>query len=140
MPPPAYPADALREGASGKLTLLVSVDATGSASDVQLRGRGTGNAALDQAAIAAARQWRFVPAQKQGRAVASRLEIPVTFESGREPVDAPPGATNASDYRWYLVDTTSDDAPEQTCDIVSVDGQGPNRRVYCGMSLKAAKR
>lgn len=140
MPPPPYPRDALNAGASGKLTLLVSVDATGSASDVQLRGRGTGNAALDQAAIAAARQWRFVPAQKQGRAVASRLEIPVNFESGRTPADAPPGAANASDYRWYLVDTTSDDAPEQTCDIVSVDGQGPNQRVYCGMSLKKARR
>jgi TonB family protein len=140
MPPPAYPRDALDEGASGKLTLLVSVDATGSASDVQLRGRGTGHAALDQAAIAAARQWRFVPAQKQGRPVASRLQIPVNFESGREPVDAPSGVPNASDYRWYLVDTEADDAPEQTCDVVSVVEQRPTRRVYCGMSIKTAKR
>jgi TonB family protein len=140
MPPPAYPRDALRDGASGKLTLLVSVDVTGSASDVQLLGRGSGNAALDQAAIAAARQWRFVPAQKQGRAVASRLKIPVTFESGREPVDAPPGGVNASNYRWYLVDTKTDDAPERSCDVVSVDGQGPTRRVYCGMAVETAKR
>ncbi|QNH11534.1 TonB-like protein [Xanthomonas sp. SI] len=139
MPPPAYPRDALREGASGKLSLLVSVDAAGAVSDVQLLDRGTGNAALDQAAIAAARKWRFVPAQKQGRTVASRLKIPVTFESGREPVDAPSGVPNASNYRWYLVDTEADDAPEQTCDVVSVDGQGPNRRVYCGMSIKTAK-
>ena len=140
MPPPAYPRDALREGASGKLTLLVSVDATGSASDVQLLGRGSGNAALDQAAIAAARLWRFVPAQKQGRAVASRLKIPVIFESGLEPVDAPPGGANASNYLWYLVDTKMDDAPERSCDIVSVDGQGPTQRVYCGMAVKTAKR
>lgn len=140
MPPPAYPRDALDEGASGKLSLLVSVDAAGAVSDVQLLGRGTGNAALDQAAIAAARQWRFVPAQKQGRPVASRLQIPVNFESGREPVDAPSGVPNASDYRWYLVDTEADDAPEQTCDVVSVVEQRPTRRVYCGMSIKTAKR
>jgi len=139
MPPPAYPRDALREGASGKLTLLVNVDATGAVSDVQLLGRGSGHAALDQATIAAARQWRFVPAQKQGLTVASRLKIPVNFESGREPVDAPSGVPNASNYRWYLVDTEADDAPEQTCDAVSVDGQGPTRRVYCGMSIKTAK-
>lgn len=140
MPPPAYPRDALSEGASGTLTLLVSVDATGAASDVRLLGRGSGHAALDQAAVAAARQWRFVPAQKQGRAVTSRLKIPVTFESGREPADPPPGAANASDYRWYLVDTEADDTPERTCDVVSVHGQGPTRRVYCGMSLKTARR
>lgn len=137
MPPPAYPRDALREGASGTLTLLVSVDASGSASGVRLLGRGSGNAALDQAAIAAARQWRFVPAHKQGRAVASRLKIPVTFESGMEPVDPPPGVVNASNYLWYLVDTKMD---EHACDIVSVDGQGPTQRVYCGMAVKTAKR
>ncbi|MFC6841907.1 TonB family protein [Xanthomonas theicola] len=91
MPPPAYPPDALREGVSGKLALLVSVDEAGTASDVQLLGHGSGNAALDQSAITTARQWRFVPAREHGRAVASRLKIPVTFESGIEPVDAPPG-------------------------------------------------
>ncbi|CTP87872.1 biotin transporter BioY [Xanthomonas translucens pv. arrhenatheri] len=140
MLPPAYPRDALREGASGKLTLLVNVDATGAVSDVQLLGRGSGHAALDQATIAAARQWRFVPAQKQRRAVASRLKIPVTFESGREPVDAPPGVVNASNYRWYLVDTKTDDAPERSCDVVSVDGQGPTQRMYCGVAVNTARR
>jgi len=140
MPPPAYPRDALREGAAGKLTLLVSVDATGAASDVQLLGRGSGHAALDQAAIAAARQWRFVPAQKQGRAVPSRLKIPVTFESGMEPVDAPAGMANASKYLWYLLDAETGDTREHTCDIVYSNVQGPTQRLYCGLAVKTAKR
>ncbi len=140
MPPPAYPREALREGASGKVMLLVSVDEAGAASDVQLLGRGSGNAALDQAAIAATRQWRFVPAQKHGRAVASRLKIPVTFESGMEPVDAPAGVADASGYRWYLLDAETGDASEHACDTFRSDGQGPTRRLYCGVAAKAAKR
>ncbi|MCC4597972.1 TonB family protein [Xanthomonas campestris pv. phormiicola] len=140
MAPPTYPRESLREGASGKVMLLVNVDEAGSVSDVRLLGHGSGDAALDQAAIAASRQWRFVPAREHGRAVPSRLKIPVTFESGMEPVDAPAGMANASKYLWYLLDAATDDAPEHACDVVSVDGQGPTQRVYCGMSVKTAKR
>jgi TonB family protein len=140
MPPPAYPREALREGASGTLILLVSVDATGAVGEVQLFGTGSGNAALDRSAIAAARQWRFVPAREHGRAVASRLRVPVTFESGLKPEAAPPGVANASDYQWYRMDAETGDAREHACDVVQSNGQGPAQRVYCGMAVKGAMR
>ncbi|UKE70260.1 TonB family protein [Xanthomonas cerealis pv. cerealis] len=96
MTPPAYPREALRDGASGKVTLLVSVDAAGTASDVRLLGHGSGNAALDQAAVTAARQWRFVPAREHGHAIPWQLQIPVTFETEMGPVAAPQGVVGAS--------------------------------------------
>ncbi|OAX56265.1 TonB family protein [Xanthomonas graminis] len=141
MPPPAYPREALREGASGKVTLLVSVDAAGSASDVRLLGHGSGNAALDQAAVTAARQWRFVPARAHGRAVPGRLRIPVTFETEMGPVAAPRGVVGASNYQWYLLETpVARNKDVYTCDIFHSSGQGRSRRVYCGFAVQAAKR
>lgn len=140
MAPPAYPRESLRKGTSGEVMLLVSVDEAGAVSDVRLLGRGTGDSALDQAAIAASRQWRFEPARKHGRAIASRLKIPVKFESGMEPVDAPPGMANASKYLWYLLDAETGDTREHTCDIVYSNVQGPTQRLYCGLAIKTAKR
>ncbi|UYB53256.1 TonB family protein [Xanthomonas sp. AM6] len=133
--PPRYPRAALREGASGNVMLLVDVDEAGTASDVRLLGRGSGNAALDQAAIAAARQWRFTPAQEHGRAIRGRLKIPVTFESGMHPVAAPAGLAGADGYRWYLLDADTRDTGQRMCDVVTSDGQGPARRVYCGVTV-----
>lgn len=141
MPPPAYPRDALRDGVSGKVMLLVNVDEAGAVSDVQLLGHGSGNAALDQSAIAAARRWRFVPAREHGRAVASRLQIPVTFETEMGPVAAPRGLAGASNYRWYLLETpVARNKDVYTCDIFHSTGQGRNRRVYCGFAVQTAKR
>ncbi|MEB1531032.1 TonB family protein [Xanthomonas sp. WHRI 7945] len=139
MLPPRYPREALREGASGKVMLLVSVDEAGTASDVRLLGRGSGNAALDQAAIAAARQWRFTPAQEHGRAIRGRLKIPVTFESGMQPVATPTGLADADGYRWYLLDAETRDTDQRMCDVVKSDGQGPARRVYCGVTVASQR-
>ncbi|WP_369979657.1 TonB family protein [Xanthomonas bundabergensis] len=139
MAPPAYPRESLRKGASGEVMLLVSVDEAGAVSDVRLLGHGTGDSALDQAAIAASRQWRFEPARKHGRAVASRLKIPVKFESGMEPVEAPPRVANASSYLWYRLDFEGD-ARQYSCDILVADDQGPTQRFYCGLGAKTAKR
>jgi TonB family protein len=35
---------------------------------------------FDEASIAAAKQWTFEPARRNGQAVASALKIPMTFE------------------------------------------------------------
>lgn len=139
MRPPVYPREALREGASGKLNLLVTVDAAGTPSDVRLLGRGSGNAALDQAAIAAARQWRFVPARAHGRAVSGRVRVPVSFESNMQPVPAPPGLADAGSYRWYLLGDARD-AGDRVCDVLHTDNSGPERRLYCGVVTTAAQR
>jgi len=140
MDPPAFPREALRKGVSGKVLLLVDVDTAGRVSDVALSGHGSGDASLDKAAMAAARLWRFVPAKARGRAIASRLEIPVNFDLGMQPTDAPPGMANAARYNWYLLDTDGDPR-EYTCDIVyttrSLGGRDP---VYCGFAVKVATR
>lgn len=140
MNPPAYPRAALDKGVSGKVLLLVDVDAAGRVTDVALSGHGSGDAALDQAAMAAAWQWRFVPARARGRAIASRMKIPVNFDLGMQPADAPQGMANAARYNWYLLDM--DGHPrEYACDIVyttrSLGGRDP---VYCGFEPKVAKR
>ena len=34
---------------------------------------------LDQEAVSAVKQWRFTPAQKEGQAIASRIEVEMSF-------------------------------------------------------------
>ncbi|CTP91586.1 TonB family protein [Xanthomonas graminis] len=140
MAPPRYPRASLRNGASGKVLLLVNVDEAGSVSDVRLLGHGSGDAALDQAAVAAARQWRFVPAREHGRAVAGRLQIPVVFDSEMDPVQAPTGLAGAADYRWYLLKPDATDGGQRMCDLFTRDGQGPTQRMYCGVAVNTARR
>lgn len=81
-PAPAYPN--LAEGAhiSGKVMLLVDVAVDGSVSNVvveQAEPAGT----FDAAAVAAAKAWKFSPAMIDGKPVAARVRVPITF-------DAPP--------------------------------------------------
>jgi protein TonB len=66
--PPDYPAMSRRIGEQGVVALRVMIGIDGRASEV-LVTRSSGSARLDQAAIAAIRQWRFIPAQQGGRPV-----------------------------------------------------------------------
>lgn len=76
--PPVYPQEAAAAGLSGDVLLLVQVNETGRATD--LRVLSSSNVpALDHAALAAVRQWRFRPAQRGGRAVAWPVKVPVRF-------------------------------------------------------------
>jgi TonB family protein len=59
--------------------LFVTVDAEGTVSAVQV-ARSAGNA-LDGAASAAVRGWRFFPATRGGQPIKSRIRIPVRFAS-----------------------------------------------------------
>lgn len=97
--PPHYPERAARAGVGGQVLLLVDVDAQGKASRVRVQ-RSAPAGVFDQAALAAARQWTFKPALKDGRPVASTVRVPVTFEVApeeRPSVDGntPPGALAA---------------------------------------------
>lgn len=78
MNPPHYPPDALRERASGKTILVISIDANGGVLDIQVL-TSSGNRSLDRAAIQAARKWRFNPEVRNGQKVASRVQVPVDF-------------------------------------------------------------
>lgn len=77
-PAPAYPMLSRRQGETGKVLLLVQVSAHGSAAQVEIK-QGSGFPRLDQAALNAVRQWRFVPARRGDTAVAASVVVPITF-------------------------------------------------------------
>ncbi len=74
MPPPRYPPSMN----TGEVVLKVDVAADGTATGVVV-DRSSGHADLDEAAMDAARQWKFVPAYKDGKAVAGQVRVPVRF-------------------------------------------------------------
>lgn len=76
---PAYPAEAARQGISGKVLLIVDVAADGSVRDVEIE-KAEPAGVFDAAALDAARQWKFQPAIENGKPVAGRVRVPVTFE------------------------------------------------------------
>ena len=82
-PPPDYPLALLERGVGGVVWLRVRVERDGRAADVQLL-RGSGQRLLDEAALAAARGWRFVAARRGAQSLASWVEFPVRF-AVREP-------------------------------------------------------
>ena len=78
-PAPAYPRDALRDGAEGTVLLKVLVDVDGRPLEVQVE-RSSGNRSLDRAAREQVLQrWRFRPAMQDGRAVQAIGLVPVDF-------------------------------------------------------------
>jgi TonB family protein len=77
-PAPAYPADALARHVGGKVELEIGIDAEGNPADVVVvHAEPVG--VFDQAAIDAAKKWKFQPKMEHGRAVASRIRVPIDF-------------------------------------------------------------
>lgn len=76
-----YPERALHEGHDAIVVLFVTVLADGTVGDVSVVEPG--GHGLDEAAIAAVRQWRLEPARRDGTPIASRIRVPFHF--------APPG-------------------------------------------------
>ncbi len=78
-PPPAYPVPALRNHEQGTVLLRVEVDSSGKPVNVSIE-RSSGSRSLDQAARQQVlRQWRFVPAERDGVAVPAIGMVPVQF-------------------------------------------------------------
>lgn len=77
-PAPAYPATARRLGLGGKVVIRAWVSATGECVNADV-SRSSGHTLLDEAALAAVRRWRFVPASRGGRDVPAAVEIPIVF-------------------------------------------------------------
>ena len=88
MSPPRYPPSMN----TGEVVLKVEVAADGTAAGVAV-DRSSGHADLDEAAMEAARQWKFVPAYKDGKAVAGKVRVPVRFDRDET---TEPGAGGAS--------------------------------------------
>jgi periplasmic protein TonB len=76
--PPVYPEVARRRGQQGRVLLQVNVSANGVPVDVTV-AQSSGFASLDDAALRAVEQWRFVPATRGGTAVPAVAEVPVRF-------------------------------------------------------------
>lgn len=76
--PPVYPAQARRLRQEGTVTLSIGVRDDGSVASVVV-ARSSGTASLDDAAIAAARGWRFVPATQNGKPSPCEVALPIVF-------------------------------------------------------------
>jgi len=77
-PAPNYPSISRRLGEQGKVLLRVQVASDGKADSVALH-TSSGSNRLDQAALAAVKKWRFVPARRGGQAVSASVVVPVSF-------------------------------------------------------------
>ncbi|MGE8066467.1 TonB family protein [Pseudomonas sp. NPDC089569] len=79
-PPPAprYPNEARRRNQQGIVRVEVHLDERGQQLKCVLT-RSSGIESLDQAALEAVTRWRFRPEIVDGRAVPSRVEIPIEF-------------------------------------------------------------
>jgi protein TonB len=78
-PRPAYPLAARRRGDQGTVLIRVLVTADGAAASVGLE-KTSGHSALDEAALAAVKSWRFVPARQGTQAIESPYVVPVVFK------------------------------------------------------------
>jgi protein TonB len=74
---PRYTAEAMRNKIQGTVSLEIVVLESGRVGDVRVTRSLTPD--LDQAAIAAAKQWMFVPARQGGKAVAVRVPLELEF-------------------------------------------------------------
>lgn len=79
---PVYPPRALRAGIEGSVVARVSIDPQGRVDDVAIIERkGARDRDLDRAVVDTVRGWRFEPAIRDGRAVASTVQLPVDFRA-----------------------------------------------------------
>ena len=72
-----YTEEARRAGIQGTVLLMVTIDRTGKARDVEVER--SVEPGLDQEAVKAVRQWKFRPAQQDGRPVRVSVHVEVTF-------------------------------------------------------------
>lgn len=76
---PEYPREAFQAREEGMVLLRAQVDSSGMTTDVDVID-SSHSRDLDRAATEAVREWRFEPALEDGQAVASTVEVPVTFD------------------------------------------------------------
>jgi TonB family protein len=81
-----WPEAAQQAGIEADVTVILTIDATGSVGDVQLQTPPAGYG-LDEAALDAARRLRFTPAEVDG--VPSPIRVPFTFHFRKPPPPAP---------------------------------------------------
>ena len=82
-PKPEYPILAKSREWQGKVSLRVKVSAEGLSAEVEI-AHSSGHDLLDDAAIEAVKQWRFIPAKRGETAVASSVIVPIVFSLHEE--------------------------------------------------------
>jgi protein TonB len=80
---PEYPAQAFRAREEGTVVVRVDIDASGTPTNADI-ARRSGSRELDRAAVDAVRKWQFKPALRDGKAIASTVEVPVEFRLDRQ--------------------------------------------------------
>ncbi len=94
---PKYPQAAVDSGQSGKVLLDVLVGADGSPREIKV-AEASAPGVFDDAAIGSVRNWQFNPAAKDGKAVESRVLVPICYATGETSNDCPgPDALEALD-------------------------------------------
>jgi protein TonB len=77
-PKPPYPPLSRRLGEQGKVVIRTLIGADGVAQEASIH-QSSGFDRLDQAALATARKWRYVPGKHAGVAEAMWFNVPFTF-------------------------------------------------------------
>ena len=80
-PAPKYPGLAQRQGWEGTVWLHVLVKSDGTPAQIDLE-KSSGRKTLDDAALAAVKNWRFVPAKRGETAVDGWVSVPLEFKLG----------------------------------------------------------
>ncbi|WP_417474634.1 TonB family protein [Luteimonas mephitis] len=95
MAPPKYPSEAVAGRITGKVVLIIDVAADGSVADSRVETSEPAGV-FDQVTLDAVKNWKFEPAMENGKPVAGRIRVPVTFEMDRdEGAQAPAPGGNA---------------------------------------------
>jgi len=123
-----YPPGAKAEGITGQVVLQIDIDGEGKVVAVQVQqpaGHG-----FDEAAMEAARRFVFVPAQREGKAIPSRILYAYKFEM--KEVRPPPGQTPPPPTTGQLGGTVllqEGDAPMPGAKVVITDAAGHRTEV-----------
>lgn len=85
-PPPEYPEALGCDGVGGRVDLRITITPDGRVGAVKLQ-KSSGQAQLDEAAVAAVRGWEFRPATRAGKPVPFTIAVPMTFNPPAERPD-----------------------------------------------------